>query len=207
MRDFPADALIVSQLGRQAYLPCLNAMQQYTHQRTSDHPNQIWLLEHFPVFTQGKLSQASDILYRLPHPLVDTDRGGQITYHGPGQLIAYLLLDIQSSQALNALVTDIEQLIIRLLRDLHIQAEAHTQHRGVYIAQAKIASIGLRMRHHKTYHGFSLNVDMDLSPFDAINPCGKPQSVTQIREHSTVAMPEVYARCIREIAHTWIKTS
>lgn len=203
MRDYGADQLVISVLGHQDYLECLQSMRHYTHHRTASSPNQIWLLEHFPVFTRGKLSQSSDILNPLPHPLVDTDRGGQITFHGPGQMIAYLLLRMDGDDCLSNLVSTIEQTMMSILLRANIAATAHSKHRGVYVNDKKIGSIGLRMRHQYSYHGFSLNVDMDLSPFNAIHPCGRAQKMTQVSAHSPVQLADMITFCIEETSKTW----
>tara|TARA_B100001989_G_scaffold250063_1_gene226506 strand:+ start:577 stop:1284 length:708 start_codon:yes stop_codon:yes gene_type:complete len=205
MRSFSADQLVISLLGHQHYLNCLQSMRHYSHHRSASSPNQVWLLEHFPVYTRGKLSQSRDILNPLPHPLVDTDRGGQITFHGPGQVVAYLLLRIDGDDRLSNLVSTIEQTMIGILSRVDIVATAHSKHRGVYVNEEKIGSIGLRMRHNYSYHGFSLNVDMDLSPFDAIHPCGRAQKMTQVSAHSTVQIVDMITLCIEEISRSWGK--
>ena len=203
MRAFSGDQLVISMLGQQPYTACLEAMRHYSHNRTSACPDQIWILEHPPIYTKGKMSQSSDILQTLSYPMVETDRGGQITFHAPGQIIVYLLLHIDSPKSMNNLINLIEQTMINILSRCQICATAHAKHRGVYVDDAKIGSIGIRMRRQNTYHGFSLNVDMDLKPFEAIHPCGRAQAVTHIRDYSQESLTSVYRFCIEEVSKTW----
>lgn len=165
--------LQVHYLGLQAYLETWRKMQDFTEQRNKNSVDQIWLVEHHPVFTQGRAGKAEHILQSTTIPIVESDRGGQITYHGPGQLIAYLLIDIRR-KAFNvrSLVSTIEQSIISLLGDYQITAMAKIDAPGVYVNNKKIASLGLKIRKGCSFHGLALNVDMDLSPFLQINPCG-----------------------------------
>lgn len=148
-------------------------MRDYTDQRHANSPDQIWVLEHPPVYTQGQAGKAEHILNPGNIPVVQVDRGGQVTYHGPGQLVVYLLLDIKRlGLGIRVLVTAIEQAIIDLLGDYNIQAQARADAPGVYVAGAKIASLGLRVRKGCCFHGLALNIDTDLAPFHGINPCG-----------------------------------
>jgi len=148
-------------------------MQTFTDSRTADTPDEIWLLEHEPVYTQGQAGKPEHLLHHTDIPVVQSDRGGQITYHGPGQLIAYLLLDVRrKGLGVRELVTALEQAVIRLLAAYGIAAVAKPDAPGVYVNGAKIASLGLRIRRGCSFHGLALNVDMDLSPFLHINPCG-----------------------------------
>jgi lipoyl(octanoyl) transferase len=158
-------------------------MQQFTAQRTPDTPDEIWLLEHDPVFTLGLAATPSHLLGDIGIPVVQTDRGGEITYHGPGQLVAYLLLDLKRKQAKGALhvrelVRQMEQAIIDLLKQYGLETARRDGAPGIYLANgdrrgAKIAALGLKVqRNGYTYHGLALNVSMDLAPFSAINPCG-----------------------------------
>lgn len=157
----------------QAYEPILKAMQSFTDDRAPSDPDEIWLLQHFPVFTQGQAGKAEHLLAPGDIPVVQVDRGGQVTYHGPGQLVAYLMLDLKRlGIGPRELVTRIEQALIALLKRFGLNAEARREAPGVYINHAKIASIGLRIRKGRSYHGLSLNVDMELEPFHRINPCG-----------------------------------
>ena len=148
-------------------------MTDFTNQRTPETPDQLWLVEHPPVFTQGQAGKAEHLLFPGEIPVVQTDRGGQVTYHGPGQLIAYVLLDIKRRKlGVRELVTLIEQVIIQALAPYGIAAYAKADAPGVYVQEQKVASLGLRVRKGCTFHGLALNVNMDLSPFSRINPCG-----------------------------------
>lgn len=167
------DALTVRWLGSQEYLSCWQAMQQFTNQRQADTPDEIWLLEHYPVFTQGQNGKAEHILDPGDVPIIATDRGGQVTYHGPGQLMVYTLIDIKRKQLnVRSFVSNLEQTIIDLLAQYGITAAAKREAPGVYVHEKKICSIGLRIRRGCTYHGIAFNVCMDLQPFSRINPCG-----------------------------------
>ena len=161
--------------GLQVYEPIWHAMQSFTDQRTEQTVDELWLLQHQPVFTQGQAGKAEHVLAPGAIPVVPVDRGGQVTYHGPGQLVVYCLLDIaRLGIGPRKLVSLIETALIRTLRVYGLTAAAKQEAPGVYIDQGKIASIGLRIRRGKSFHGLSLNVDMDLSPFSRINPCGYP---------------------------------
>lgn len=159
-------------------------MQDFTLRRTPEAPDQIWITEHPPVYTQGLNKKDAKPPLRRDIPLVDTDRGGKITYHGPGQLIVYFLLDLKrSGLSVRDLVSRMENAVIALLAQSGIQAYADAKAPGVYVAGRKIASLGLRLKNGCCYHGLSLNVDMDLSPFAAIDPCGyQGMEVTQTRD-------------------------
>lgn len=175
---------VVRRLGRVEYEPTWRAMQDFTAQRTSDTPDELWLLEHPPVYTLGQAGKAEHLIAATDIPLVPIDRGGQITYHGPGQRVAYVLVDLRRrGYGIRELVTRMEQAVIDLLADAGIAAERLTGAPGVYVNGAKIAALGLRVKHGCTYHGLAFNVDMDLAPFAAINPCGYPgMAVTQCRD-------------------------
>ena len=163
----------VRRLGRVDYEPTWHAMQEFTAARTPETPDELWVVEHRPVFTLGQAGKPEHILNDVGVPIVKIDRGGQVTYHGPGQVVIYLLLDLQRLKIkVRELVTAIEQAIIDALADCGIAAERRTGAPGVYVGDAKIAALGLRIRNGCSYHGVSLNVDMDLAPFAAINPCG-----------------------------------
>lgn len=185
-----ASDLVIVELGCVKYHETLQAMQHYAMHRTPTQPDQIWLLEHFPVYTRGNLSEKNDILAPLPHPLVDTDRGGKITYHGPGQLIVYFLMHMTSMKELSNLIQRIEHIAVSRLRQLQIDAHADAKHRGVYVGQKKIASVGLRVKNNNTYHGLALNIAMDLSPFQYIQPCGRMQDMCQIKDFTPTTMTE-----------------
>jgi lipoyl(octanoyl) transferase len=162
-------------LGRVEYEPTWRAMQDFTVRRGADDPDEIWLLEHPPVFTLGQAGRREHLLADIGIPVLPIDRGGQVTYHGPGQVVAYLLLDLKRrGYGVRELVRRIEQAVIDLLAELGIGAERREGAPGVYVDGAKIAALGLRVKGGCTYHGLSLNVDLDLTPFRAINPCGHP---------------------------------
>ncbi len=165
--------ITVRQLGLVEYLDVWQAMQAYTNARDHTSTDQIWLVQHPPVFTQGQRSRPEHILHADTIPVVHSDRGGQVTYHGPGQLIAYVLLELKRySLSIRGLVSCLEQAVIAVLAAYGIDASAQCQAPGVYVQDAKICSLGLRVRRGYSYHGLSLNVDMDLTPFRYIHPCG-----------------------------------
>ncbi|MBU1309965.1 MAG: lipoyl(octanoyl) transferase LipB [Gammaproteobacteria bacterium] len=165
--------LIIRDLGVQDYTSVWHAMQQFTDQRHSDTADELWLLEHHSVFTQGQAGKEEHLLFPGDIPVVKVDRGGQVTYHGPGQLVVYVLLDLKRRDlGVRTLVTLIEQVLVDLLTDYGITAYAKADAPGVYIDGSKIASLGLRVRKGCTFHGLALNVNMDLAPFSRINPCG-----------------------------------
>lgn len=164
-------------LGRQAYLPVLEAMRALTDTRDSATPDQFWLVEHDPVFTQGQAGKPEHLLMPGDIPVVHTDRGGQVTYHGPGQVVLYPLLDVRRSNiGVRDLVTALENAVIDVISGYGVTARARPDAPGVYVStemgEAKIASLGLRIRRGASFHGVALNVDGDLSPFSRINPCG-----------------------------------
>lgn len=165
--------LRVRYLGLQDYLDTWQKMSQFTGQRDENSVDEIWLLEHPAVFTQGIAGKAEHLLQQTNIPIVKSDRGGQITYHAPGQLIAYLLIDIRRKEFnVRSLVSIIEESLIALLADYNVIAVAKADAPGVYVNGKKIASLGLKIRKGCSFHGLALNVDMDLSPFSQINPCG-----------------------------------
>jgi lipoyl(octanoyl) transferase len=169
------NAVIIRQLGHVEYEPTWRAMQAFTAARQSDTRDEIWLLEHPPVYTQGQAGRPEHLIAATPIPVVPIDRGGQITYHGPGQAVVYVLVDLRRrGYGIRELVTRMEQAVIDLLAARGVTAGRREGAPGVYVADAKIAALGLRVKHGCTYHGLALNVDMDLSPFQAINPCGYP---------------------------------
>ncbi len=176
--------LIERHLGRVEYEPTWHAMQDFTARRGADTPDELWLLEHPPVYTQGQAGRPEHLIAPTAIPVVAIDRGGQITYHGPGQLVAYLLLDLgRRGYGVRELVVRMEQAVIDLLAGQGVAAERRSGAPGVYVAGAKIAALGLRVKQGCTYHGLALNVDMDLHPFAAINPCGYAgMAVTQCRD-------------------------
>ena len=167
------DQLLIRNLGRQAYLPVFEAMQAFTDTRDSHTADEFWVVEHDPVFTQGLNGRPEHLLNPGDIPVVQVDRGGQVTYHGPGQIVIYTLIDVRRrGMGVRALVTALEQSVIDLLAEMGVSAEARSDAPGVYVAGRKIAALGLRVRRGSSYHGLSLNWNMDLSPFLRINPCG-----------------------------------
>lgn len=168
-----SNALILRRLPLSSYEPVFTAMKDFTLARDDSTTDELWVLEHEPVFTQGQSGKPEHILRTTDIPIVQTDRGGQVTYHGPGQLMLYPLINIQRlGLDVKALVCKLEQLVIDILHDYDVQAARKDGAPGVYVDGAKIASIGLRVKKGASYHGVSFNIDMDLAPFKLINPCG-----------------------------------
>ena len=176
--------LIVKHLGIQEYSDVWQQMRDFTDRRNQDTPDELWLLEHPAVFTLGQAGKPEHILAAGDIPVVKTDRGGQVTYHGLGQLVGYCLLDIKRLNiGVRNLVETIEDVLVEVLAEYHIDAWANREAHGVYVGQKKIASLGLRIRKGCSYHGFSLNINMDLEPYRRINPCGYAGlEMTQIQE-------------------------
>jgi lipoyl(octanoyl) transferase len=170
--------------GLQPYQPIYERMRQFTLARTHDTPDELWFMEHEPVFTQGQAGKAEHVLAPGAIPVVQSDRGGQVTYHGPGQLMGYVLLDLQRrGYGIRSLVTRLEQATVDLLAGYGIAAASRPDAPGVYVGARKICSLGLRVRKGRTYHGLALNVAMDLEPFARINPCGfRGLAMTQVAE-------------------------
>ncbi|HCM1320803.1 TPA: lipoyl(octanoyl) transferase LipB [Vibrio parahaemolyticus] len=165
--------LVVKRLGRQDYEPVWKAMHEFTDQRTEETPDEVWLVEHNPVFTQGQAGKAEHLINTGDIPVVQSDRGGQVTYHGPGQLVAYFLINLRRKKlGVRDLVTTIENLVINTLKAYNIDSAARPNAPGVYVDGKKICSLGLRIRKGCSFHGLALNVNMDLTPFLRINPCG-----------------------------------
>jgi lipoyl(octanoyl) transferase len=168
----PAVALL-RELGRRPYVPVWRAMQRFTDARDDTTPDELWTVEHEPVFTLGQAGKPEHVLAAGDIPVVHVDRGGQVTYHGPGQLVAYPLLDIKRLRiGVRDYVCRIEQSVIDTLADWDVHAVRRAGAPGVYVADAKIAALGIRVRRGRTFHGLALNVAMDLAPFARINPCG-----------------------------------
>ena len=176
--------VLTKDLGLVDYVPTWNAMRDFTQQRTATTPDEIWYLQHHPVFTQGLNGKQEHLLAPGDIPVVNIDRGGQVTYHGPGQLVAYLLLDLHRRKGgVKLLVQQIEQAVIDLLAESGIAASRIAGAPGIYVDGNKIAALGLRIRRGMSYHGLALNVQMDLSPFQRINPCGYAgMPVTQLAD-------------------------
>lgn len=166
--------LIVRQLGIRDYESVWHEMQSFTYNRTEDTTDEIWLVQHPSVFTQGQAGKPEHLLQQSAIPVVQSDRGGQITYHGLGQQIMYVLIDVKRHENLNVrqLVTALEQSVVRTLADYGIEGYPKPDAPGVYIDGRKICSLGLRIRHGCSFHGLAFNINMDLSPFHQINPCG-----------------------------------
>jgi lipoyl(octanoyl) transferase len=177
-------SILIRNLGHQAYVPVWKQMQQMTLERDEKTDDEIWLVEHPPVYTLGLNGKREHLLRENEIPVVAVDRGGQVTYHGPGQAVAYTLCDIQRlGLGVNDFVHRLELSIIDLLASYQISAQRKAGAPGVYVDGSKIAALGLRIKRGRSYHGLSLNVDMDLSPFADINPCGYPQQpVTQLKD-------------------------
>jgi lipoyl(octanoyl) transferase len=186
------------ELGLVDYEPTWQAMQRFTNERDAATADEVWLLQHPPVFTQGQAGKPEHLLLPGDIPVVQVDRGGQVTYHGPGQLVVYLLLDVRRSGfGVRELVNRIERSLIDLLASYGVTASAKPDAPGVYVDGAKIASLGLRIRNGRSFHGLALNVDMDLAPFRRINPCGYAgMAMTQLADQVTgpIDISEVSAR-------------
>ncbi len=193
-----AEPLLLRRLGRCEYRPVFDAMRAFTDGRDATTPDELWWVEHPPVFTQGVGGKPEHLLAPGDIPVVRADRGGQVTYHGPGQLVVYCLLDVRRlGLGARALVTILEQAVIELLAAHGIVAQARPDAPGVYLEGAKVASLGLRIRQGRSYHGLSLNVAMDLEPFSRINPCGYPGlRVTQLRDFGVELTLEAAAEAL-----------
>ena len=194
-----SQVLGIRELGQLDYERTWLAMQRFTDERklVPDTQDEVWLVQHPPVFTQGQAGKAEHLLLPGDIPVVKSDRGGQVTYHGPGQLVAYLMLDVRRlGYGVRELVTRMEQCLIDLLASYGVSAAAKADAPGVYVDGAKIASLGLRIRNGCSFHGLALNVDMDLEPFRRINPCGYVGlAMTQLRDHAgPIEFAEVGAR-------------
>jgi len=194
----------VRALGMVEYEPIWRAMQRFTAERTADTPDEIWLVQHPPTYTQGQAGKPEHLLNPSSIPVVKIDRGGQITYHGPGQIVAYLLLDLRRWKInVRELVRLMEQAVIDLLAEYGVSAQGREDAPGVYVGDAKIAALGLKIKNGCCYHGLSFNVDMDLSPFDNINPCGyQGLRVSQVIEFGiTVPLEELQAELTQNLVH------
>jgi lipoyl(octanoyl) transferase len=197
------DVLVSYPLTPRDYTEAWRAMQSFTQQRGDGTPDELWLVEHPPVFTQGLNGKPEHLLSPGDIPVVQTDRGGQVTYHGPGQVVAYTLIDLSRRRlGVRDLVDAIEHSVIALLAEFGIESHARRDAPGVYVGGAKLASLGLRVRRGKSYHGVSINVAMDLEPFNRINPCGYPDiTVTDLATLGHRVTPDdVAARFVRHFA-------
>lgn len=187
----PVSAIVFRDLGRQPLETVWAEMRRFTEARTPSTPDEIWFLEHPPVFTLGMNADRAHLLAPGSIPVVQIDRGGQVTYHGPGQLVVYVLLDVKRrGLTIRALVEALEQAVIRTVAAYGVEAYGRRDAPGVYVAGRKLAAIGLRVRRKGSYHGIAINVDMDLAPFRAIHPCGYADlEVTQLADLCTVRDP------------------
>ncbi len=184
----------IQNLGTQDYHSIWSKMKEFTLSRTENTEDELWLLEHNPVYTQGQAGKPEHILNTNSIPIIQSDRGGQVTYHGPGQLVVYVLVDlIRRNIGIRTLVAKLEQVLILILARYQIEGHVRCGAPGVYVNEQKIASIGLRVKNGRTYHGIALNVNMDLTPFHDINPCGYAKmEMTQISDFQpSVAIAEV----------------
>ena len=197
--------MLLRELGQVEYLPTLEAMQAFTDSRDAQTPDELWLLQHPRVFTQGQAGKAEHVLAPADIPVIQVDRGGQVTYHGPGQWVLYLLVDLRRSKlGVRDLVTLIERSIVHLLAEYGIAGKPRADAPGVYVDGDKIAALGLRVRHGCSYHGLSLNVDMDLEPFQRINPCGHKDlqvtSMASLLPQATLDVEGIGRRLLETVA-------
>ena len=202
-KDLPTNPVLIRHLGRRDYWEVFEAMIAFTQARHSSTFDELWVVEHPPVFTQGLAGKSEHLLAPGDIPVIQVDRGGQVTYHGPGQLVVYILMDVRRAKlGVRHLVSILEQAVIELLGSHGVSACARTDAPGVYVEGAKVASLGLRIRRGCSYHGLSLNIDMDLEPFGRINPCGYPGlSVTQLRD---LGIPSDFDRTARHLLNILI---
>ncbi|MEG5733600.1 lipoyl(octanoyl) transferase LipB [Enterobacter bugandensis] len=186
------DKILVRHLGLQPYEPVSQAMHEFTDSRDNTTPDEIWLVEHLPVFTQGQAGKAEHLLMTGDIPVIQSDRGGQVTYHGPGQQVMYVLLNLKRRKlGVRELVTLLEQTVVNTLAEYGIDAHPRADAPGVYVGEMKICSLGLRIRKGCSFHGLALNINMDLTPFQRINPCGYAgMEMTQMRQWVDTATPE-----------------
>ncbi|NKB46572.1 MAG: lipoyl(octanoyl) transferase LipB [Legionellales bacterium] len=196
--------IITRELNQQPYLTVWENMRQFTADRTPATTDELWFVQHPPVFTQGQGGRPEHVLNPHNIPIVHTDRGGQVTYHGPGQAVVYTLIDLRRRRmTIRQLVSALEQSVIALLAEYQLTAQNRCDAPGVYLNDAKICSLGLRIRHGCAYHGLALNVAMDLSPFSFINPCGHPNlRVTQLTDYyPEITIEQLRAPLQRQLQH------
>lgn len=186
------DKILVRHLGLQPYEPVSQAMHDFTDSRDDTTLDEIWLVEHLPVFTQGQAGKAEHLLMTGDIPVIQSDRGGQVTYHGPGQQVMYVLLNLKRRKlGVRELVTLLEQTVVNTLAEYGIDAHPRADAPGVYVGEMKICSLGLRIRKGCSFHGLALNINMDLTPFQRINPCGYAgMEMTQMRQWVDIATPD-----------------
>jgi lipoyl(octanoyl) transferase len=201
--------IIIEKFGLTSYHTTWQRMKDFTNQRTPTTPDQFWLLEHYPIFTQGQAGKPEHLLDPGTIPVIQSDRGGQTTYHGPGQLITYVLIDLKRKNlGVKSLINRLEQAIINLLEEHHIPATRKNKAPGVYVADYKIAALGLRVRRGCSYHGLSLNIGMDLEPFNRINPCGYPDlKVAQMSDFNhavstTTVAPQLVKHLMQQLDYS-----
>lgn len=182
--SMPPPQPIIRRLGRVEYEPTWRDMQRFTNERDATTPDEIWFLEHPPVFTLGMNASLAHVLAPGDIPVIQIDRGGQVTYHGPGQLVVYPLIDLRRAKlGVRTIITALEQSVISLAREFGVTAETWQGAPGIYVGEKKLGSVGLRIRRHSSYHGLALNVNLDLEPFQRINACGfQNLQMTQLRE-------------------------
>lgn len=198
-----SDRLTVRRLGLADYLPVWRAMQDFTDRRDADSGDELWLVQHPPVFTQGQAGRAEHVLAPGEIPVVQVDRGGQVTYHGPGQIVGYPLVDLRRRGiGVKEFVHRIEEAIIRVLAHYGVSGDRVAGAPGIYVGGAKIASLGLRVRRGCSFHGLAFNIDMDLEPFRRINPCGYAGlEVTQLSALAPVEFAAVEDHLVREFGN------
>ncbi|MEH0886087.1 lipoyl(octanoyl) transferase LipB [Enterobacter sp. UNJFSC 003] len=186
------DKILVRHLGLQPYEPVSQAMHDFTDSRDDTTPDEIWLVEHLPVFTQGQAGKTEHLLMTGDIPVIQSDRGGQVTYHGPGQQVMYVMLNLKRRKlGVRELVTLLEQTVVNTLAEYGIDAHPRADAPGVYVGEMKICSLGLRIRRGCSFHGLALNINMDLTPFQRINPCGYAgMEMTQMRQWVKTATPD-----------------
>ena len=199
--SIPHSSILIRHLGLCDYSSTLQAMQTFTDWRNQYTTDEIWILEHHPVFTQGQAGKEENILDAKNIPVIQTDRGGQVTYHEPGQLIFYFLIDLKRKKiGIKEFVNILEQSVLEFLSKYNLQGVQRKNAPGIYLNDQKICSIGLKVKQGCTYHGLSINIDMDLKPFLQINPCGfKDLKITQLKEHVSDCSKESVASQLLEI--------
>ncbi|VTN14976.1 Octanoyltransferase [Raoultella terrigena] len=187
--------ILIRQLGLQPYATVSQAMHDFTDSRDETTLDEIWLVEHHPVFTQGQAGKAEHVLLAGDIPVIQSDRGGQVTYHGPGQQVMYVLLNLKRRKlGVRELVTLLEQTVVNTLAEYAIESHPRADAPGVYVGEQKICSLGLRIRKGCSFHGLALNIAMDLSPFLRINPCGYAgMEMAQMRQWQPEAAPQIVA--------------
>ncbi|WP_368884518.1 lipoyl(octanoyl) transferase LipB [Providencia vermicola] len=205
VKTLSARTIIVRQLGLAPYQSVSDAMHQFTENRDKDTPDELWLVEHPRVFTQGQAGKAEHVLAPGDIPVIQSDRGGQVTYHGPGQQVMYVMLDLKRNKlGVRDLVTALENTVVKTLAHYHIDAYPRPNAPGVYVNSDKICSLGLRIRKGCSFHGLALNINMDLEPFNRINPCGYAQlKMTQVRDFiPNVTLQDVQPVLIEQFCDT-----